>query len=196
MKKYEPWIVAAAYLMQKANGRAHYTSIVDYILDTELTELTERNVATSQIVNDTLKQKVINGRAVFQSQGNGYYSLDNKDALVKNEEIQGVVQSLKDKGMNVNLHTHEDEEKKPIIDDQIPGDDNETLSNEARKLSEETRKLSDETRKLSDETMKLSEEVRKLSNENKNLRKETGSLRQENQQLKEKLQSIKQFCEV
>lgn len=202
MKKCEPWTVAAVYLIQSGNEKKHYTNIVNYIFETEATELIEKGVATSQAVNEILKHKVVDGRAIFKSEGNGYYSLNDEDAIRKNEDIQSVIQYLKDKKQEVNLPTHEDKEKKPVKEDKIRGSDNEKLSDEARKLSEETRKLSDETRKLSDETMKMSDEVIKLSDENKKLREEnqqlceeTERLREENQQSKEKLQSIKQLCE-
>jgi uncharacterized phage infection (PIP) family protein YhgE len=193
MNNYEPWMVAAVYLMQSVKGRAHYTNIVNYIVETELTELIEKSAAVSQTVNITLKQKVIDGRAVFKSEGNGYYSLDDEDAMRKNAGIRDIIRCLKDKDQAVVLRSLENNQQfKP---DDSSADDSRTLSNDARKLSEQTRKLSDETKRLSDETMKLSNEVISLSDENKNLLEETAGLRRENQQLKEKLQSISQLCD-
>lgn len=188
MKKCEPWAVAAVYLMQSASGKEHYTKIVNYILETELTELIEQDVATSHTVTQMLNQKVVNGRAVFNNDGNGYYSLNNEGVMRKNEDIQGVIQSLKSNNQEVNLITHEAKQSKPVKEDQKPESDDDRLSDEARRLSDEARKLSDETRKLSDETIKLSDE-------NKKLREETKGLCEENQQLKDKLQSIRQLCE-
>ena len=207
MKKCEPWAVAAVYLMQSGNEKKHYTNIVNYILKTEATELIEKGIVTSQTVNEILKTKVVEGRAIFKSEGNGYYSLEDEGAIRKNESIQSAIQYLKDNEQEANLPTHEDKEKKPVKEDETWGGDNEKLSDEARKLGEETSRLCDETKRLSDETMKLSDEVRKLSDEviklsdeNKNLREENHQLceeaermREEKQQLKEKLESIKQL---
>lgn len=194
MKKCEPWTVAAVYLMQSASGIENYTNIVSYIIETELTPLVEKNVRTSHIVNEILNQKVVNGRAVFNANGNGYYSLNDEEAILNNEDVQDAIRCLKEKNLRVNLNTHKDTEKKRINRDDILNSDDERLSDEARKLSEETLKLSDEARKLSDETLKLSKETIRLSNENKNLRETNSGLREENQQLKEKLQSIMQLC--
>lgn len=188
MDKCEPWTVAAIYLMQSANGKEHYTDIVNYILKTELTELTEKGVGTSRTVTEMLNQKVINGRAIFNTDGNGYYSLNDENEALNNEDIQGAIQSLKEKNVEVSLHTHEGKEKMSVKKDEMLDGDDEKLSDEAMKLSDEARKLSDEARKLSDQTIKLSDE-------NKKLREETRGLRKENQQLKEKIQAIKQLCE-
>ena len=215
MKKCEPWAVAAVYLMQSGNEKKHYTNIVNYILETEATKLIEKSTATSQAVNEILKTKVVNGRAIFKSEGDGYYSLEDEGAVRKNEDVQNAIQCLKDKEQEANSPTHEDKENKPAREDQMRGSDNDKLSDEARRLSDETRKLCDETKRLSDETIKLSEETRRLSDEiiklgdeNKNLREESTRLREENQQLceeaeklreekqqlNEKLDSIKQLC--
>lgn len=188
MKKCQPWAVAATYLMQSINGKEHYTDIVNYILKTQLTELTEKGVATSHTVTEMLNQKVINNRAVFDTDGNGYYSLNDEDAARNNEDIQGVIQTLEDNNVKVSLRPHQTKEKMLVKKHEEPDDVDETLSDEARKLSDEARKLSDDTRRLSDQTIKLTDENRKL-------REESRGLRDENQQLKEKLQSIKQFCE-
>jgi superfamily II DNA helicase RecQ len=202
MKKSEPWIVAAAFLMQSVKGKEHYTNITNYILATELTDLAEKGVGTSQKVNEILRTKVVDGRAIFESEGNGYYSLNDGDAIQKNEDIQGVVEYLKGKEVKVDLSANEDKETKQGKEGEIQDGESEKLIDEARKLSEETRKLSDETRKLSDETMKLSDGFMKLSDENKKLREENQRLceeaegvREENRQLNEKLQSVKQLCD-
>ena len=195
MKKYEPWAIAAIYLMQSVNGKEHYTNIVNYILETELTDLTEKSAANSRAVNEILNQKVVDGHAIFQSDGNGYYSLTDKDVTRKIKEIQDVIQYLKGKKLEINLLTHEDEEKDLIEEDEMLGGVDEKLRYEARKFSEESRKLSDEARKISDEVGKLSDENKKLREENKKLREENKKLREEKQQLNEKLQSIKQLCE-
>jgi hypothetical protein len=192
MEKCKAWAVAAIYLMQSAKGREHYTDIVNYILETELTEFMEKGVATSRTVTEKLNQKVINNRAVFDTDGNGYYSLDNAVATLKEIDVQDVIESLKDKGLEVNLRLHKEEEKNLSEADQTRDDDGS--SSDAIKLSEVTKKLSDEARKLSDETQKLSDETVKLSDENTKLRQETKGLRQENDELKEKLESIKQLC--
>ena len=165
----------------------HYTNIVNYILETELTDLTEKSAANSRAVNEILNQKVVDGHAIFQSDGNGYYSLTDRDVTRKIKEIQDVIQYLKGKKLEINLLTHEDEEKDLIEEDEMLGGVDEKLRYEARKFSEESRKLSDEARKISDE-------VGKLSDENKKLREENKKLREEKQQLNEKLQSIKQLC--
>ena len=83
MKKCEPWAVAAVYLMQSGNEKKHYTNIVNYILKTEATELIEKGMVTSQTVNEILKTKVVEGRAIFKSEGNGYYSLEDEGAIRK-----------------------------------------------------------------------------------------------------------------
>lgn len=178
MEKCKPWAVAAIYLMQSDKGREHYTDIVNYIHETELTEFVEKGVATSRNITEMLNQKVINNRAVFDTDGNGYYSLDNAVATLKEIDVQDVIKSLKDKGLEVNLLLHKDQE---------PDSEDENLGDNAMKLSEVTKKLSDEARRLSDETQKLSDETLKLTDENKKLRQET-------KQLKEKLQSIKELC--
>lgn len=210
MKKYEPWAVAAVYLMQSASGKEHYTDIVNYILNTELTELTEKGVATSRTVTQKLNQTVINGRAIFNTDGNGYYLLNGKGVIRENEDIQGVIQSLNDKGMKVNLPARKVKEEEPAKQDEILDSQDDRLSDEARRLSEEARKLSDQTRRLSDETVKLSDENKKLreevkilrektrllSNENEELNNEAGKLRESNQQFKEKLRSIRQLCDT
>lgn len=218
MEKCKPWAVAAVYLMQSAGGREHYTDIVNYLLDTELTELTEKGVATSRTITQKLNQTVINGRAIFNTDGNGYYSLSNPAAIRNNEEIQGVVQSLNNKNLKVNLLTLEskEEEKMPMRENDILDCEDDKLNEDARKLSDETLRLSDVARKLSDETRRLSDEAIKLTDENKKLRDENRTLREKihlladeteelnkevkrlmegNQQLKEKLRSIKQLCE-
>jgi chromosome segregation ATPase len=215
MEKCEPWTVAAVYLMQSGNEEKHYTNILNYIVETEATELIEKGMSASRAFNEILKHKVVSGRAIFKPEGSGYYSLEDEEATRKNEDIQNVIQYLKDNKPEVNLPIHEDKEKKAVKEDEIWGSDNEKLSDEARKLGEETSRLCDETKRLSDETMKLSDEARnlsdevmKLSEENKNLREETTRLREENhqlceeaermreekQQLNEKLESIKQLC--
>lgn len=215
MKKCEPWAVAAVYLMQSASGREHYTDIVNYIVVTGLTEVAEKSAAIARNVTDRISQKVIDERAVFKSDGNGYYSLDDEGTLRKNEDIQGVIQCLNDKNLKVNLVAREDKETKPVKEDEILDDEGDKLTDGVRKLSEEGKRLSEEARKLSDETMKLSEETVKLTEENKELRKRNRrleqenqhlgdenekiheiakKLRRENQQIEEKLQSIKQLC--
>ena len=215
MKKCEPWTVAAAYLMQNGNEKKHYTNIVNYILETEATELIEKSAATSQAVNEVLKHKVVNGRAIFKSEGSGFYSLEDVDAAKKNEDIQTALQYLKEKDLQADQASHEDNEKNAGTQGRIQGGGNEKLSDEAKKLTEEasrlcdeTMKLGDEVMKLNDETKKLSDEVTKLGDENKNLLEETEKLQQENQQLREeaekyqeekkqlneKLDSIKQLC--
>jgi hypothetical protein len=221
MKKCEPWAVAAVYLMQSPSGKEHYTDIINYIVNTGLTEVTEKGPAIARNVTDRMSQKVIDGCAVFKPDGNGYYSLGDEGTLRKIEDIQGVIQCLKDKNIEVNLVTHKGKETKPvkddvILDDEIPDEEDDKLTDGARKLSEETRRLSEEARKLSDETMRLSDETVKLTEENKKLREEnrrleqenqqlddenkklhgkTKKLREENQQIEDKLQSIKQLCE-
>ncbi|MEN8128454.1 MAG: hypothetical protein ABFR90_11735 [Planctomycetota bacterium] len=195
MNKCEPWAIAAVYLMQSASGREHYTDIVNYILETELTELTEKGVATSRTVNELLSQKVINNRAIFDTDGNGNYSLNDAVATLKDDDVQGVIKSLKDNNLEVNLFTHEDKENKPVKEDEMPDGGDDSLSDDAAELSKVTKKLSDDARRLSDETIKLSDETIRLSDENKELRQEIRGLREENEQLKEKLQSINQLCE-
>lgn len=195
MNKCEPWTIAAVYLMQSVNGKEHYTNIVNYILETELTELTEKGVATSHTVNEILSQKVINNRAIFRNHGNGYYSLNDVDVMRQDEDIQDAIQSLKANNVEVNLVTHEDKEKKPLKEEEMSDGGDDNLSNDAIKLSKITRKLSDDARWLSDETIRLSDETIKLSDENKKLRQEIRGLQEENEQLKEKLQSVKQLCE-
>lgn len=195
-------MVAAVYLMQSPSGREHYTDIVNYILETGLTEFTEKGVATARTVTDRISQKVIDGRAVFKSDGNGYYLLDDEGTLRRTEDIRGVIQCLKDNNIEVNLytHTHKAKEAKPVKDVEIPDDEisvyeDDKLTDGARKLSEESRRLSEEARKLSDETLRLSDETVKLTEENKKLREKNRKLHQENQQLKENLLSIKCLCE-
>ena len=195
MNKCEPWAVAAVYLLQSTNGRSHYTDIVNYILETELTELAEKGAETSRTVNELLSQKVINNRAIFDTDGNGYYSLNDAVTTLKDDDIQGVIKSLKDNNLEVNLFTHEDKEKKPVKEDEMPDGGDDSLSNDAIKLSKITRKLSDDAKRLSDETIRLSDETIKLSDENKKLRQEIRGVQEENEQLKEKLQSVKQLCE-
>ena len=216
MSTCEPWAVAAVYLMQSASGKEHYTDIVSYILKTELTKLNEKSVATSRTLTQMLNQKVINNRAVFINDGNGYYSLDDEDTLRKSLDIQDVIKSLNDNNQNVRLLTRESKDKQPVKEEEILYPEDDKLIDEARKLSVETLKLSDEARKLSDETRRLSDETLKLSDENKKLREETRVLREKyqqlsddheelnkearklqetNQQLKEKVRSIKQLCE-
>ena len=195
MKKCKPWAVAAVYLMQDAKGREHYTDIVKYILETELTEFTEKGVATSHAITEMLNQEVIDNRAVFDTDGNGYYSLNNADATLNNEDVQGVIKSLKGKGLEVNLFIHKDEEKKPAEEDQVPDGDDESLNNDIIRLSTASRKLGNDAKRLSEETIKLGDEVIKLSDENKILHQEIRDLREENEQLNEKLESVKQLCE-
>jgi uncharacterized phage infection (PIP) family protein YhgE len=194
MKKCQPWAVAAVYLMQSVSGKEHYTKIVDYIFETDLTELAEKGVKTSHTITERLNQKVIDGRAVFDNNGNGYYSLNDEDTARNYEEIQGVVQCLKDNNQEVKLRTHKSKEKKATEEEPVVVEENDTLTTEARKLSEESRRLSDEARKLSDETLRLSDETIRLTDENKELRVVNQQLREENQQLIEKLESIKQLC--
>lgn len=195
MEKCKPWAVAAIYLMQSDKGREHYTDIVRYILETGLTELTEKGVATSHTITEMLNQKVINNRAVFDTDGNGYYSLDNAVATLKEIDVQDAIDALKDKGLEVNLRLRKDKENKPAEKDQQPDAEDESVNDDAMKLSEVTKKLSDEARRLSEETQKLSDETVKLTDENKKLHQETKGLRQENEQLKEKLESIKELCQ-
>jgi flagellar biosynthesis GTPase FlhF len=213
MKKCEPWAVAAVYLMQSASGKEHYTDIVNYIVITGLTEVAEKGAATARNVTDRISQKVVDGRAVFKSDGNGYYSLGDEGSLLKNEDIQGVIQCLNEKNLKINLVNHEDKETKflkdnEILKDEMLDDEDDKLTDGVRKLSEEGKRLSEEARKLSDETAKLTEENKKLrvknrrleqenqhlAAENENLHEMGKKLRQEKQQIEEKLQSIKQLC--
>ena len=191
MKKCEPWAIAAVYLMESSNEKEHYTKIVNYIFETQLTDLVEKSVAASHTINKILDEKVIDGRAVFQSYGNGYFSLVDKDAMRSSKAVQDVIQCLT--GQNPPASVPKPVEKK--IDlmnaDEIPDEENEKLSDEARKFYEDSRRLSDEARKLSDETQKLSDETRKLRSENKNLREETKRLQQEKRQLN----MIKSSCD-
>ena len=194
MKICKPWAVAAVYLMQSVNDREHYTKIVDYIFATELTELIEKGARTSHFVTEMLNQKMVNGRAIFSNNGNGYYALNDRDAVLREEDVLDVIECLKEKNVEVNMPTHEVKEENVTQDDPAADNNDEKLSDEARKLSEETRRLSDEARKLSDETMRLSDETLRLSHENKKLREEAKRLEEEKQQLNEKLQSIRQLC--
>lgn len=195
MKTCEPWAVAAVCLMQSVNGREHYTDIVNYILETELTELTEKGVVTTRTATNILNQKVINNRAIFDTDGNGYYSLNDADATLKEKDVQDVIESLQAKNLEVNLCIHKDEKNKPVQEDEVPDDDIDRLSDDMMKLRKLSEKLSGDAKRLGDETIKLSDEVIELTDEKKMLHQEIRRLQAENEELNEKLQSVKQLCE-
>jgi len=195
MKKCKPWAVAAVYLMQTVEDGEHYTKIVDYIFETGLTELIEKSAKVSHLVTEMLNQKVIDGRAIFNNNGNGYYALNDEAAARREEDVLDVIECLQEKNIEVNLRPRKSKEKKVTKEEHPVDNEDEKLSHKARKLSEESRRLSDEARKLSDETVRLSDETLRLTDENKKLREEAQRLQEEKQQLNEKLQSIRQLCE-
>ena len=95
MKKIDSWAVAAAILL-RSEYNMHYVKLAEAAVETGLTTLAEKGENPAQTLGSILRTKKMNGRAVFEAQGDGWYGLSDGEFVRSLSEVQEATRRLQE----------------------------------------------------------------------------------------------------